>query len=265
MKPLLILLALLFAGCAAAPGEMEVPIPVPIEAPGPASWPEALLLDHYTGVTLEVHYVEGRGPPATSLASLVNALENVTRDPVTIIAPESIPGIAPDPLRRWDYREAYQLEAELRTPQLDSPFGFGNSSYLHLILLDGVGQGPTGAVGGLWMAPAILVWPDALIPEAGPAPDRAPLPNYGPLLTRIFLHEAGHAFGLVNCGIPMTVPRQVAPGDCHSTSDASVMGRVDTPESMIGIVDPQLTIPTYYDGADLADIEAFVRAHPRAS
>ena len=218
------------------------------------SLPEALLRsDPYPDLVVEIDHAPGRVPCAGSLAALEAVLLFATgKRSVRVLAPTPMAAGDGD----YDNAELARLHADAADSGPATGFGRGDAAYLHIVYLNGHAESRNGghAAGRtLYQQGALFVFPDAFESayeiragfrsDASCAAERA-----------VLLHELGHAFGLVNRGIPMLHDREADDHAGHSTNPASVMyptlriaadGRVLTP------------LPTAFDANDLADLAAY--------
>lgn len=242
--------ASLLAGCAAndladAPRTIE----------GPSSLPGVLL----TGdprVIVEIDFIDGRAPLSSTLRQIEAALHDVAGKRLVVLGePQPISRITPDIDREWSPSDITSIA--WRTEEARPVSG----AYLHLVFLDGRGRDERGPFRGLQVGETLAVFPDALKPTAAlPRVDGPRFTHHARLEAQVTLHELGHAFGLVDCGLPMGEARADPGSPCHSTHEASVMrAYVDLIDmARDGVMDGS-AVPSWYDAADLADIRTFQR------
>ncbi|HWG91246.1 MAG TPA: hypothetical protein VNZ52_10410 [Candidatus Thermoplasmatota archaeon] len=226
-----------------------------------------LLTDRFPNVTVEIDYVEGKAPGRESLENIRRALLEVAqKERVTLLEPAVIRDVVPDRARQWTVDEVHDLDRRTRDfPVAPGTYGLEGTAYLHVLYLDGEGsvdgRPAAGLEGDGWLA----LWPDTFNhTEDDVVPPHQIYPYPELRETKVLLHELGHAFGLVNCGIPMVTPREDPDSRCHSTSEESVMYvHTDWMDSRLGRFTGKLAYPTWFDDDDLEDIRAFQRAYSK--
>lgn len=253
---LLLLVAL--AGCLASPPDAQ-PEPVPgTPLAHLLLWPEP------ADLFVQLNHVEGLAPTEFALQRLQEELEVQTGKARITILP-SVP-MAGDPDGRWTTAEIRVRHEEVYS--LAEPYRFvEGAAYLHVMFLNGIGEGPGGNFVGLRLNEGIL----AVFAEGG----RVALsePNSGIKVgdsvtdapahyeAAILIHELGHAFGLVGLETPQITPRAVEGGGClcHARNEDSVMHPGIEQHNTERFLESGAWSNLYFDEDDLADLAA-VRA-----
>lgn len=263
---LALIVAVLVAGCAGPSGPPSHAAPVPIASPGPADPTETrpsnevafLWREPFPKLAIEFYLAPDLAPSQVAAEALVDTLENLTKKEVASV--ERIP------LTGWASEHRAWTPALLdRLAQEHSRYGLGPGEYganetaiLHVYYLKGYYDYPTGAKKGaggdgrayLFFDPMKLTWARPGVQEKS---ERATL-----------IHEAGHAIGLVNCGLPMVTPREDPESRCHSTNAESVMGSGEItiwPPDPMRVPQDRVFIYTF-DENDIADVRTFQAAEP---
>lgn len=253
-----VILAVGLAGCTSA----EVVGPDP--PGGSLTLQGALLLaTPYPSLIIEFDYVSGREPRPDAVQEMIHAIRALTpKEDVQVVGPDVIEGMHGDPGRSWNLEQLWAIAATVRSTKLDAAgLGSGASVFLHVLYLDGEYRDERGSARGIQSGNLLGVWTDTLQPanligEEGPS-----FPSEAASETRLLLHELGHAFGLVNCGIPMTAAREHPSSRCHSTNDESVMSAYTDMLDMALHNDHVQTLPSWFDEDDVNDIRAFQADH----
>ncbi len=248
--------AVVFAGCVN-------PLPAAHEAPDlTTSW-RALLGPATDRVVVQVHYTPEHVPYPAALTTLADELGRATGKPVTVQTPIPMPstGIA-------NHTVADLLAVHARTFTLGAPLLSGDAAshtaWLHVLYLDGAraaGASQSGETIGLHIGslPAIYYFPkvqhlNVVLP---PASWDLLAANDEPVERAILVHEAGHALGLVDCGVPMVRAHDDAQHSCHSASDGSVMtALVGGLQGVLELLQDNQWVPYKFDADDLADLQA---------
>lgn len=245
------------------------------DAPAPASsseatdaWedtlPAAILWAHpYPDLLVEIDHVEGREPSRLALETLRRTLEEVSDKERVILAP---PTMLPREDGRFHGRHEWTLEelADVHARYFDAgvpgAYGADGTARLHLLYLNGVYRLDAGGGGlvaqhaaGLQLEDALLMFPDDLPVGFGQGADRPWSPYYE---RKLLVHEAGHAMGLVNAGIPMQRPHVDRDG-VHSDNPGSVMAVGNHGPFALEMVQDNQWAPYRFDADDLADLDAF--------
>jgi hypothetical protein len=251
------LLTILLSGCASKPPEPAVHWYSEMEA--------MLWSDIFTSVTVEVDYVEPYKPSAYALGALEEKLSSLAQKrSVKILPPTPIPP-------QGQFVSANHLAGiHHKFGNVTKPNWFhnGTTALLHVVYLEGAYETP---VMGIHRAGFIALFPRDYDEVRGVNwPKPPPQVSERQKLERMVLtHELGHAFGLVNCGIPMVRPHQTKPGDCHSDQPASVMSNYDN-------IDPQTDRAAWlnktvegqkfeFDAYDVEDVRAFQAKAPKGA
>lgn len=246
------LVAVLLAGCT-LPG-------TPPQSP--PSYPEVVLsAAPFTTLVIEVDHAPGRAPGAAALAHLEMTFKNITQKSEVRLRVEQTLADTPD--KRWTADELVALERETRSTAHTAP-----TAVLHVLYPAGRYErdGVAGVtIGGPVIGPAV-VFLDTLreytVPVAagplGPVPP-VPLPDGSVRIIErsTLLHEAGHAIGLVNNGLPMVCPHEDAEHEGHSNNPDSIMyWTVDSVEGIRKMLLGDGQVPEKFDANDLRDVQA---------
>lgn len=245
------LVAAMLAGCA-VPGSRP-PAPTPY-------FEEVLRAEPFTRLVIEVDHAPDRKPSDAALTHLRMTFANITRKAdITLLVEPSLDA-AP---RSWTGDELVALEASRRTTPHEAP-----TAVLRVLYPAGDYAGNPGAagvtIGGPVLGPAV-VFLDVLRsmppPAGGGLLPELPLPeDTVRLLERsTLLHEAGHAIGLVDNGMPMVRDHRDPDGarGAHSANEHSVMYyAVDTYEGLRKTLTDEGRVPDTFDSDDRADIRA---------
>lgn len=207
----------------------------------------------FTELVVEVDHAPGRAPSEAAQAHLVSTLRNVTsKASVRIVLQETLPG---DATKVWTPNALVDLEAQTRSTPHAAP-----AALLHVLYP--AGKYNASGVAGVTMSGTILgpvvVFLDTLREVQTGA---LPLPNPQPAVERLeratLLHEAGHAMGLVDNGLPMVRDHEDDAHEGHSSNPSSVM--YWQVESLNGLRDLLLrdgSVPDQFDADDRADMRA---------
>ncbi|HUR61270.1 MAG TPA: hypothetical protein VM286_02760 [Candidatus Thermoplasmatota archaeon] len=202
-KFLHLILAIAFAGCSTSPvasPHLEPPLPV------------FALLDPAADLLISIRAVRGREPAALTLDALRQNLGDSRVHSFTILPTTYVPN------SDKPYGSADLMELHAHRPNgTDLDILFLDQAYARDKNLTGVTFVNYGLIAVFQdrnpfspkVIPSNLQMPDTRIRQAT---ERSTL-----------VHELGHAWGLVNCGIPMVQPREDPQSKCHSIHQQSVM------------------------------------------
>lgn len=232
------------------------------------SLPEALLLEApYPDLIVDVDHVDGRTPTPEALQALERELANVTGKHAVTVGPSTVIPIEDDRRDRvWSMKELDALHRRtIDAPSPECCQGWNGTAYLHALFVNGElpqdhGRTAVGLQGGtgLYIAKDVI---DQLAGSRHPAPSN---PRTIALERTVLVHEAGHALGLVDDGVPMQTPR-LARDDacrCHSRYEDSVMyPSVEVLPDLADLIGDGTWTPYRFDPYDRADLEAFRKAH----
>lgn len=241
--PALLLVALLAAGCV-LPGGPE---------PRRPYYEEVLSGAPFTDLVVEVDHAPGHAPSLAARAHLLETLRNVTsKARVTLVLEATLPD-TPD--ERWTADELVALERETRTTRHEAPV-----AVLHVLYPSGRYErdGVAGVtVSGPVLGP-IVVFLDTLDDLGTPL---GALPMPAPALHELeratLLHEAGHAVGLVDNGLPQVRDREDAANEGHSSNPRSVMyWKVESVNGLRELLLDDGSVPDTFDADDLADLRS---------
>lgn len=218
---------------------------------------EVLGGDPWTRLVVQVDHAPGRAPSEAALTHLVMTLQNVTRkSEIVLDVRETLPSDAEE---RWTADELVQLEARLRRMEHRAP-----DALMHVLYPAGRyerGNAAGVTISGPVLGPVVVFLDvlrdvDVRTPFAG-----VPLPNpqvaVEVLERATLLHEAGHAVGLVNNGLPMVKDREDPENEGHTTNRASVMYyAVETENGLRELLLRDGSVPDRFDRDDLADLRS---------
>ena len=221
--------------------------------PGP-TLPEALIRsDPYPRLVVEVDHALGHAPCPQAVDAMMAALYALTdKQKIELVEEGAFSRQGGDYTN--DGLAALHEATSGAAPSAD--FGHGDAAYLHVVFLDGQ---PAGTRGGhtagrtLHDAGALFVFRDAY--DGAYTIDRHLRRDATCDVERaVLLHELGHAFGLVNRGIPMLHDREADDHAGHSTNPASVMyPRLSLAPDGLLLQD----LPRGFDRHDIRDIGGF--------
>lgn len=244
-----ILLGLLFA-LAGLSGCVQ-----PLGLRGGDDLPASLLRDDaYPDLIVEVDHVKGHAPCPKALNAMEGALLALTDKRRVVVTTNVIEARGGG----YDNKELGAIhEAENDHGPTDAGrHGRGEAAHLHVIFLDGRAKATHGghAAGRtLHDEGAIFVFPDTY---AGAYSLTGGLRRDAScdVERTVLLHELGHAFGLVNRGVPMLHDREADGRAGHSTNPDSVMYpvlRLGRDGLLLG------DLPRGFDEHDVDDLLAF--------
>ncbi|HUR68526.1 MAG TPA: hypothetical protein VM370_04710 [Candidatus Thermoplasmatota archaeon] len=239
---LAITLALLVAGCTLGPRRDERPY-----------YAQVLGDDEFTDLVVEIDHAPGREPSQLAREHLLEELRNVTAK--TRISIRIDASLKDEPSHRWTSEQLVALEASVRSTEHAAPV-----AVLHVLYPAGeyTKDGVAGVtVSGTQIGP-VTVFLDTLQKLQSPA---GPLPLPAQARDEVeratLLHEAGHAMGLVNNGLPMVAPHEDRENPGHSTNRQSVMWwQVETLGGIRNALLHDGSVPIYFDADDRADMRA---------
>ena len=223
------------------------------------SIPGAILLDDaFPDLVVEITYAGERRPSAVALAALEETLRTHTaKGSITILSPRGIDSFPAD-VRSHD--DAIRIHDEVRMLGRGTWPWNGSTFYMHILYLNGQLEEP--GAGFYHGNGRITVMGDAIYTQIGPV-----LVADGPdtvlnerVERRILVHEVGHAFGLVNCGIPMVRPHEAGDSECHSDQTRSVLhetGWTPPDDSPSRSLADTLEVNWRLDAYDVEDLTAF--------
>lgn len=218
----------------------------------------ALLLDDpYPNLVVEIDSTDGYTPCRGTLSALETSLETFTqKKSIRMLSPARMP--AQD--GEYSNRELIQVHRDLADEGPERTHGKGKTAHLHIVFLNGQPEGADGHGLGRTSQSwgVIFLFPDAYVDahriEGGKRVDmRCDLER------TIMLHELGHAYGLVDDGVPALTDRETSPGSGHSKHADSVM----TERIRMGLGGLLLgPLPMDFDDEDKADLRAYLKANP---
>ena len=244
MRPAIALAwALLAAGCVLGPAGEPRPY-----------FEEVLMGAPFTDLVVEVDHAPDRAPGLAAREHLLEQLRAVTsKQRVSIVLQETLDE---DEGRRWSSEDLVALERETRTTVHEAPV-----AVLHVLYPAGKFErdGVAGVtVSGPVIGP-VVVFLDTLDELRLDALPVLPLPREArdEIERATLLHEAGHALGLVDNGLPMVTQREDPDHEGHTRNAESVM--YWQVESLDGIREALLhdgTVPVEFDDDDRADLRS---------
>lgn len=241
-RVLLLVVALLAAGCTLRPVEEEMPYYQSVLTGAP-----------WTDLVVEIDHAPGYAPSVLAREHLLQELRNVTsKTRVVVRLEETLPD---DDARIWNADALVALEKEMRSTvhaepvallHVLYPAGRYNVSGVAGVTISGTQLGPVvvflDTIGEIALDIGVL-------PQPAPARDE--------IERATLLHEAGHAMGLVDNGLPMVRDHEASDHEGHSDNPESVMYWVVEQEG--GIREALLhdgTISVHFDAADRADMRS---------
>lgn len=254
---LLVLAMVLATGCTLPFGRV----------PEPRYYAEVLGGGAWTDLVVEVDYAPGHAPSEEATTHLLMTLRNVTgKSNVVLDVRESLNDT---PSQDWTRDSLLALERGTRRHEHAAPHAL-----LHVLYVSGRYNGSDQIAGvtiaGRQLGP-VAIFRDVLrdsscVPSVGGAPRIGlPLPQPDQSLAALerstLLHEAGHAMGLVDNGLPMVKDHEDRANDPakggHSTNPKSVMyWSLDTCQGLREALLHDGAIPDQFDGDDRADMRA---------
>jgi len=234
--------ALLLAGCALPGGATPRPY-----------YEELLAAEPFTDLVIEIDHAPGREPSVAAREHLVRELRNVTsKTRVSVKLQETLPN---EPAKRWNASELVALEAATRSTEHRAPV-----AVLHVLYPAGAFENETVAgvtISGTVLGP-VVVFLDSIEKLRSPAgPLTLPRGVRDEVERATLLHEAGHAMGLVNNGLPMVRDHEDPAHPGHSSNERSVMyWRVETLAGLREALLQDGGLPLYFDADDRADMRS---------
>lgn len=246
-RALLASVLMLFAGCT-----------LPTPPPPPLAYYEMVLgAEPFTELVIEIDHAPGREPGEAALTHLRMTFENITQKRVVrIVVERSLPDAPQD----WSGEALAALSDETRTTTHAAPV-----AVLHVLYPAGTYEQPDVFGVTLSNGGPAAIFLDRMrelhLPtlEGAPAAPPAPLPEESVRIIEraTLLHEAGHAVGLVNAGLPMVCPHEDAEHEAHSPNPDSVMYyAVDSMEGVRKMLTRDGNVPDTFDANDLRDLQA---------
>lgn len=237
-----LLAALVAAGCTFPTGENARPY-----------FEEVLAGAPFTDLVVEIDHAPGREPSVAAQQHLVNELRNVTSK--TRISVKLEETLRDDASMRWTVASLLAIEIETRSTEHDAPV-----AVLHVLYPAGEFENESVAgitISGSTIGP-VTVFLDAIDKLSSPVgPVALPRQARDEVERATLLHEAGHAMGLVNNGLPMVRDHMDPEHEGHSRNEHSVMfWQVETLDGIRDALLPGGTIPIYFDADDRADMRA---------
>lgn len=248
-SPLLAALFILAAGCTFGQPPREMPY-----------YEQVLSGEPFTDLVVEVDHAPGHRPSAAATTHLVSTLKNVTsKARVTLVLDESLPAEARD----LTFDELLQMERDTRSTEHRAPV-----AVLHVLYPAGTYNGSNAAgvtISGPVLGP-VSVYLDVIrsIPnpvEGGPLGPLPGIPNperaVEVMERATLLHEAGHAMGLVDNGLPMVTPREDPEHPGHPTNAQSVMyWAIESTAGLRQLLVQDGSVPDEFDADDRADLRS---------
>lgn len=181
-----------------------------------ATLPVDFLSDQkYTGLAVEVVYVEGNQPTVLALNNLTNFLDQILNKPGGItVTQRSIRSTGQSVLTVDDIRSIEKSNRQLVTS------GKTVAAWIYFADADySTSTSDSEVLGIAYGASSIAVFEKA-VKELGGGFNE---PSVASLETTILTHEFGHLLGLVNNGTPMMSPHQDTPHAAHCTNPDCLM------------------------------------------
>lgn len=211
----------------------------------------------FTRLVIQVDHAPGRAPSEAAKAHLLLTLQNVTRKgEIVLDVRQTLPD---EPDHVWKAEELVGMERSLRRTPHEAP-----TALLHVLYP--AGRYENGGAAGVTISGPVLgpvvVFLDVLRElRVGTPLGAVPLPNpeaaAQTLERSTLLHEAGHAMGLVNNGLPMVKAREDKENEGHTTNPRSVMyWAVESENGLRQHLLRDGSVPDAFDADDLADLRA---------
>ena len=213
--------------------------------------------DAFDVLVVEIDVASEYQPSALALSALRETLtQYAKKDTITVLEPTRVPAFGATHSLA-DVLEYHVVTRDRGTRE--QPWS-GSTFYIHVLYLDGQRE-ETAVLGEYHGNGEITIMGDLMVSGLGP--------RYGELPGGIredqverksLIHEFGHAFGLVNCGIPMIRPHEDPRLPCHSNNEHSVMSYWNwtTPqENVFRSVEELANIPWTFDEDDKRDMVAY--------
>lgn len=210
--------------------------------------------DPFTELVVEIDHAPEHAPSVAAREHLVEQLRAVTSKSKVSIGLDA--SLSAQPGKVWSAEDLVALERSTRSREHAAPV-----AVLHVLYPSGTYR-EDGVVGitisGDGVA-TIAVFLDKMA-EFDPGMG-TPLP-YPPAAREevekaTLLHEAGHAMGLVNNGLPMVRPHEDPESPGHSNNRESIMWvSVDQVEGIRAALLGESSLPLYFDADDRADMRA---------
>lgn len=224
----------------------------PREPPRPY-YEELLEGEEFPNLIIEIDHAPGREPSLLAREHLQNELRNVTSKTLVSFRVEA--SLDDDASKQWSVADLLALEERTRTSTHAAP-----DAVLHVLYPAGEFENESVAgitISGSRIGP-VTVFLDTIDKLQSPVgPITLPKQARDEVERATLLHEAGHAMGLVNNGLPMVRDHEDAEHEGHSTNEDSVMyWQVET---LAGIREALLhdgAVPAYFDADDRADMRA---------
>lgn len=240
--PVILIVVALAAGCVIPRGESSSPY-----------YEDLLAGDPFTDLVVEIDHAPGRVPSVVAREHLLAQLRAVTsKERVSVVLEETL---RDDATKRWSADDLVKLEAQTRSAEHKAP-----TAVLHVLYPAGRFENDSVAgvtVGGVVLGP-VTVFLDTLN-EVGSPVGPLPMPQEArdEIERGTLLHEAGHAMGLVDNGLPMVEDHEDPAHEGHSSNPESVM--YWQVESTSGIREALLhdgSVPIYFDEDDRQDVRS---------
>jgi len=230
----------------------------PFRPPEPALYThEVVAGDLFTQLVVEIDHAPGREPSQAAidhlLASLGPLLAKQRIDVIVTLQLDDTPD------KVWTLDEMVALEVATRNTAHVAP-----TAVIHVLYVAGRSENQDAlgvTVSGPPVRP-IVIFVDqmdkigvALI--EGTPPLAVPQTDGGRETVErvVLLHEAGHAIGLVNNGLPMVNNHEAADSEGHSANPESIMTpSVNSLNATIEAFGAGKRVPDSFDGDDLADV-----------
>jgi hypothetical protein len=222
--------------------------------------PEAFLLDNpYPTVRIDVDHVDSWEPKEEHLDLLASKLVNHSSKKDVIL--EEAEPIHPQNDDEWTEEELQMLREGTYGGNLTTLSGEGDEAVLQVLYINGTYA--TEPLLGYQERGSIVIFIEEIRTRHKSSEADATVPRPPDIASAMerhtLIHELGHAFGLVGCGIPMLMDRAAENDSCHSSNEDSVMY---ARKSQMDLLQEQIQgdgegLPYEFDSHDVEDIEAF--------
>ncbi len=255
----LLVAVLVTTGCLSNSGGLLGREPTP-------NFAEALLWSQPSELVVEIHYEQGREPSKYAIDRVREDLTQLTnKQTITILDPVEINVGDGTQSQTWTTDEIAAVHAATYSLGTPETYMAGDQAFIHFVILNGKGQlsDDRGFI-GLQTVPALYVFPDqtrtALLTIYAPEPIGPPAIAPDQAEASIFIHELGHALGLVGREAPETQDRKTTtdsdPCACHSRNEDSVMYPGVERFNLVRFIEEGRWHRDSFDAVDLADIAA---------
>lgn len=214
----------------------------------------------YPDLLIEVDYVEGLQPFASTIEHLNATLHNLTdKREISLIVKQLPDEPRFEGWRNWSIDELLLLTRETFDSGTLEKGGAGSQAFLHVLFLNGqMSTGDSHSPVGFMKYETLFIFPQTMHSAVRPVVLVERQLTYEVRERNVVTHELGHALGLVNGEVPMIHARQAPDRTRHSAYPSSPMyyqSRAD-----LAPLEPATGedyAPDQFDEYDLQDLAAF--------